>query len=463
MFKHKKDEEIEKAPESEVETSLTKVEEEQGPDAEELAVREMVGKSMRKIGFMQGIMLGIVIAIAASMLSGLVVMKKAGVGPFQVAETTSSADESASSDSSASVSTLLDSATQQKLEVLYKYLNQYYYQDLDVDDLQEGLFAGLFEGSGDTYTRYYTAEEYEELQETTSGTFYGIGAALQQDATTKQVSIVKIYEDSGAEDAGLKVGDIIKSANGHKATSNDLSDFVQYVRGEEGTTVELVIYRDGEEMEVEVERKEVEEVSVSSEMLTDDIALVTISEFTSVTTEQYEEEMAKIKKKGAKAVVFDVRSNPGGVITSVTEILDEILPEGTVVYTEDKDGERTDYTSDAENYLDMPIAVLVNGSSASASEIFAGAIRDFDYGTLIGTTTYGKGIVQTILPFTDGSAIKLTTATYYTPSGECIHEKGITPDIELEYEYTGSEDEYEYTKDNQVAKAIKVLEKELSE
>ncbi|SDB30847.1 S41 family peptidase [Eubacterium oxidoreducens] len=434
--------------------------EEAQPDAEELAIREMVGRSMKKIGFAQGIMLGVVIAIAASMVTGLLVMKTGNLGPFQLAEagTTSEEDSDSSSDSS-----ILDTATQQKLEVLYKYLNQYYYEDLDVDDLQEGLFAGLLEGAGDTYTRYYTAEEYEELQESTSGTFYGIGALLYQDETTKQVIIDKIYDGSGAQEAGLEVGDVIKSADGYKATSMELSDFVQHVRGEEGSMVELVISRDGEEMTLEVERKEVEEVSVTSQMLTDEIALITISEFTEVTTEQYEEEIASVKEQGAKAVIFDVRSNPGGTVSSVTEILDDILPEGTVVYTEDKDGERTDYTSDAENYLDMPMAVLVNGSSASAAEIFAGAIRDFDYGTLIGTTTYGKGIVQTILPFTDGSAIKLTTATYYTPSGECIHEKGITPDVELEYEYTGSDEEYEYTKDNQVAKAIKVLKKELAQ
>ena len=159
-----------------------------------------------------------------------------------------------------------------------------------------------------------------------------------------------------------------------------------------------------------------------------------------------------------KKLIVDLRDNPGGMLDSVSEILDYILPEGLLVYTEDKQGNRQEERSDAEHYLDYPMAVLINGNSASCSEIFAGAIRDYDYGTLIGTTTYGKGVVQTVRSLPDNSAIKLTTAKYFTPKGENIHGTGIDPDIELEFKYSGKADEaYDYTKDNQIQRAVKVL------
>ena len=165
-----------------------------------------------------------------------------------------------------------------------------------------------------------------------------------------------------------------------------------------------------------------------------------------------------MKNQGMKALIIDVRYNPGGMVTAVVQILDDILPEGTVVYTEDKNGNRQDYTSSGNTYLDYPIAVLINGESASASEILAGAIKDYQYGTLIGTTTFGKGIVQTIFPLEDGDAVKLTTAKYFTPNGNYIHGVGIEPDIELEYEYLDKDaTSYDEAYDNQIQKAIEVL------
>ena len=193
-------------------------------------------------------------------------------------------------------------------------------------------------------------------------------------------------------------------------------------------------------------------------MLENNIGYIQVSEFAENTPTQFSDAITDLQGQGMEKLIIDLRDNGGGMVVSCQQMLDTILPEGTVVYTEDKYGNRQDYTSDAEHYLDMPIAVLVNGNSASASEIFAGAIRDFDYGTLIGTTTFGKGIVQNIMQLKDGSAIKLTVAKYYTPNGDNIHGTGITPDVEIEYEYTGdTEGTYDEMQDNQLLKAIEVF------
>ena len=204
--------------------------------------------------------------------------------------------------------------------------------------------------------------------------------------------------------------------------------------------------------------------SVDYAMLENNIGYIVIDSFETDTAHQFEMAVDDLTAQGMQAVIFDVRYNPGGMVSSVVEILDRILPEGLLVYIEDKIGNRQDYTSGGETYMELPIAVLINEDSASASEIFAGAIKDYEYGTLIGTTTFGKGIVQTIFPLQDGDAIKLTTAKYFTPSGNYIHEVGIEPDIELEYEYLNPEGEvYERQYDNQILKAIEVLEEELAD
>ena len=220
----------------------------------------------------------------------------------------------------------------------------------------------------------------------------------------------------------------------------------------------------GETLSFDVERANVQLPSVTYEMLNDKVGYIYLQQFESGTADQFETAVNELTEQGMEALVLDVRYNPGGMVTSVVQILDDILPEGTVVYTEDKNGNRQDYTSDAEHYMDIPIAVLINGDSASASEILAGAIKDYNYGTLIGTTTFGKGIVQSIFDLEDGDALKLTTAKYFTPNGNYIHGVGIDPDIELEYEYTGDADaDYDKAYDNQIQKAIEVLDGQLAE
>ena len=357
---------------------------------------------------------------------------------------------------------LLNEATRTKLEALEAIVNQTYYEDVDEETMVNGLYKGLVASLGDPYSAYYTPEEYQEMMISASAQYYGIGAVLQQDPESMQVSIVRVYEGSPADQAGLKADDIILQVDDIVSKTMELTELVTHIRGEENSTVHLKIYRDGKRQEVDVKRGKVDVPTVDGQMLTEDIGYISITEFGEATAKHFIEQVLTLQQLGMKKMIVDLRDNPGGMLDSVTEILDYILPEGLIVYTEDKQGEREEITSDADRYLDISMAVLINGQSASCSEIFAGAIRDYDYGTLIGTKTYGKGVVQGIRKLTDDSAIKLTTARYFTPKGENIHGTGIAPDIELEYKYSGKKNnkEYDYLKDNQVKRAIRVLEKE---
>lgn len=363
-------------------------------------------------------------------------------------------------------STLLNEDTVKKINELGTYIDYYYYDDVEEQELRDGLYAGLLEGVGDKYSVYYNADEYADLQVSTTGQYYGIGAGLSQNKTTMEVTVNKIYEGTPSEAAGMKKDDVILSVDGTEATSMELTNLVKLIRGDEGTTVHIEVYRPltEENLSFDVERADVTLPSVSSQMLENSIGYILIDSFETDTAKQFEQALADLQAQGMKSLIVDVRYNPGGMLTSVVQILDDILPEGLLVYIEDKYGNRQDYNSDGDTYLDCPIAVLMNENSASAAEIFAGAIKDYDYGTLIGTTTYGKGIVQTIFPLEDGDAVKITTAKYFTPKGNYIHGVGIDPDIELEYEYLNPDgEEYEMQYDNQVQKAIEVLTEKMGE
>ncbi len=402
---------------------------------------------------------GIVIGVIATLLIGCVAVNVGCIA-------TNSKILITSKDSGTEGSSVLSADTISKINELNAYINTYYYDDVDTADLQDGLYKGLLEGIGDKYSVYYNAEDYEAMQVSVTGQYYGIGAGLSQDKDTMVVTVTKIYEGTPSEEAGLLKDDIIISVDDTDATSLELTELVRQIRGEEGTTVYLEVYRPstGEYLSFDVERRDITLPSVSHKMLQDKIGYIHIDSFESETATQFEEAVSDLEKQGMEALVLDVRYNPGGLVTSVVKILDDILPEGVVVYTEDKNGNRQNYTSSGDTHLDYPMAVLINGDSASAAEILAGAIKDYEYGTLIGTTTYGKGIVQTNFPLEDGDAVKLTTAKYFTPNGNYIHGVGIEPDIELEYEYLDPDGEvYEETYDNQIQKAIEVLEGKLAE
>lgn len=358
---------------------------------------------------------------------------------------------------------LLDDEVIEKIDEIYSYMNIYYYGDFEKEDIYNSIYSGVMESLDDPYSVYYTPEEYKDMQVSTSGTYYGIGAGVSQDLTTMEVTITKVYRGTPSEEAGLKNGDQIISVEGIEATSVEVSELVQHIRGEAGTTVHMVIYRPSTEetLEFDVERRHVELPSIEGEMLEDGIGYIQITEFQDKTDEQFEVMVKQLQKQGAKGLIIDVRANPGGLLTTVVNLLDQVLPEGLLVYVEDKYGNRDEYTSDAA-CLDMPIVVLTDEHSASASEIFAGAMKDYEYATLVGKTTYGKGIVQNVIPLSDGDALKITVAKYFTPKGNDIHQIGVVPDVEVEYEYTGPEDEdYNKQYDSQFLKALEIMKEKL--
>lgn len=406
----------------------------------------------KRHSFAKGVVTGI---LSASFLFLVLV----GVGLFYLQGTVSIGGGGSGSGKAENI---LTRSVRSKITELSDLIQKGYYQDVDTKALEEGIYKGMFESLDDPYSAYYTPEEYEDMMIAAGAQYYGIGAVLQQNTKTMQVHIVKIYDGTPAQEAGLKADDVIVKVEEINARSMELSQLVTHIRGKEGSSVHLVVSREGEkeQLEFDVERRKVDIPTVASRMLSDQIGMVEISEFGEATAKDFKKAIRELKAEGMEKMIVDLRDNPGGMLDSVTEILDEILPEGLIVYTEDKYGTRQEIKSDAQHYLDMPMAVLINGNSASSSEIFAGAIRDYDYGTLIGTVTFGKGIVQSVRPLPDKSAVKLTTAKYFTPKGENIHGTGIEPDINIKYKYTGKKDkEYDYLKDNQVRRAMKELRK----
>lgn len=427
-------------------------------DEQKETMERMQGQEMpetegnrRRSGVGKGILLG----IAGTLLAGILGIYLACFATGSQVVITNKGSGLAGSEGS-----VLDADAVSKINELAAYIDMYYYDATDKDTLKDGLYAGLLEGIGDKYSVYYTKDEYEQSQVSMTGKYYGIGAGLRQDEDTMVVSVSKVYEGTPSESAGLLADDIILSVDDTDATSMEVTELVKLIRGEEGTTVHLEVYRasTNEYLSFDVERANVTLPSVASEMLNDGIGYIRIESFESDTASQFETALTDLEGAGMHALVVDLRYNGGGLVDSVVKILDDILPEGLLVYTEDKNGNRQEYKSSGDTHFDYPMAVLINQDSASASEIFAGAIKDYEYGTLIGTTTFGKGIVQTIFPLSDGDAVKLTTAKYFTPKGNYIHGVGIEPDIELEYEYLNPDGEsYEMQYDNQIQKAIEVL------
>ena len=342
-----------------------------------------------------------------------------------------------------------------KLTELEKVIetNYYWSDEVTKEQKENGLYKGLLESLGDPYSVYYTPEELQELTMDTQGIYYGIGAYVSQDPETGYGVISGVIKNSPAEAAELKEGDIIYKVDGEEMAGMELDKIVSKIRGEEGTQVHLTLVRDGETIEKDIVRARVDSPTVDSKMLDNGIGYLQITQFDDVTVGQFDENLQSLKSQGMTAMILDLRSNPGGNVSTVTQIANRILPKGLIFYMEEKDGKRTDYTCNGADW-DIPLVVLINQYSASASEILAGAIQDAGIGTLVGVTSYGKGIVQNIIPLNDGSAIKLTVASYYTRNGRYIHEKGIAPDVEVDL------DTDKYLKDEtdtQLDKAVEVI------
>ena len=353
---------------------------------------------------------------------------------------------------------LIDSELTSKLAALETIIEKYYYQDdISKEDLETGIYRGLLDAVGDPYTVYYTPEEIEELYQQTEGIYYGIGAYVALDENTNRTKIVSPIPGTPAEEAGLRSDDILYEVDGVDTYDMDINNVVALIKGEEGTTVSLTIYREGEPdfLYIDVERRKVEAPTVEFEMLEDGMAYIQITEFDEVTVDQFAEALAEARASEMQGLIIDVRANPGGSLDAVVSICQMLLPKGKIVYTEDKYGQVNEYNCDGKREFDQPLVLLIDGNSASASEILAGAIQDYEIGTLVGTTTFGKGIVQQVVNLRDGSAVKITVSSYFTPNGRNIHGTGIEPDVEVIFD--GERYYSEEAFDNQLDKAKEVL------
>ncbi|MGN0375292.1 MAG: S41 family peptidase [Butyrivibrio sp.] len=330
-------------------------------------------------------------------------------------------------------SLIIGENTVSKANSLIEYINKYYLYDYDEEDMENAIYDAIFESLGDPYSCYYTTDEYKELMESSEGVYCGIGVVVQQDVETGYIKVVQPYKNAPGAEAGIKEGDIITAVGGKDICNVDIDLVVKDIRGEEGTYVDITVDRNGETLEFRVERRMVNVVTVEYEMLEDKTGYIQIAQFDGVTLKQVEEALENLKEQGMKSLIIDVRNNPGGRLDVVTNILDFFIDKGDlIVYTQDKNGKRTDYKANKDPVINVPCVVLVNGNSASASEIFAGALQDYKLAHIMGTQSFGKGIVQSIIPMMDGTAFKITVEDYYTPNGNNIHGIGITPDTVVE-------------------------------
>jgi len=353
--------------------------------------------------------------------------------------------------------------TNSKLEDIQDILDENFYFDEDEQAKQDGLIKGYMEGLDDPYSVYYTKEEYAEFMEDTEGEYVGVGVQVSQNMDTKVITVVKVFDGSPAKNAGIEAQDVITEVDGEDVGEQELDAVVDKIRGVEGTEVSITVYRrsDAKDHEYTMKREKVENPTVEYKMLDNNIGYIQVSSFYEVTAKQFIDAVGDLNVQGMEGLIVDLRDNGGGLLNIAVEMLDFMLPEGKIVYTEDKNGNIIDsYSSTDEQQFTKPLVLLVNEYSASASEIFAGAIKDYGIGTLVGHTTYGKGIVQRLFPLDDGSAVKVTIAKYFTPNGNDIHKVGIKPDVEVEFDSQKYKDS-DGQEDNQLDAAIDEMMKKL--
>ena len=346
-----------------------------------------------------------------------------------------------------------------KTAAIKAMISQLYAGDVDDKELSNAMYKGLISGLGDKYSTYYTKEEYEAIKTAQEGYYQGIGVTVTLDGDKLQVTGVQ--DDTPAAKAGIQADDRIVKIDGQTLEGLSLNDAVGLLKNSENDTVTLSIEREGEAdlIETEVTKEKLAAIVADGKMLDDKIGYLAISEFTGLTSEQFQKVYQSLQDQGMERLIIDLRNNPGGEVTTVVSMADYILKDGGRILTvANKKGTEETYDAEDGHSLEIPMVVLVNGNSASASEVFTGAMKDYGVATIVGTKTFGKGIVQTLMPLSDGSAIKLTTDHYYTPNGNDIHGKGIEPDLEVELdEEAAQEVVIPEEKDNQLQKAVEVV------
>jgi carboxyl-terminal processing protease len=352
-----------------------------------------------------------------------------------------------------------------KYNEVKRLLNTYYYEEVNQNDMLEGSIAGMVSALKDPYTVYFTKEQMKVFTENTSGSYVGIGVSLTMDAEGL-LTVVEAFPESPAKDEGIMSGDkIVKVDDQDVTTISDQDYIISMIKGEENTKVKITVFRpsEGTYLDFDIIRKKIKIENITSEVIDGNIGYIKINMFDSEMAKYFGNHLNGLLDKNIKGLIIDLRDNPGGDYNEVCAIADRLLPEGLIVYTEDKLGNRSERKSDSKE-LDIPLAILVNGYSASASEILSGAVKDHDKGTLIGTKTFGKGLVQAVQELQDGSGLKVTVARYFTPSGVCIHKEGIQPDIvvELNEKYSNLPvSQVPREDDAQLKKAIEVIREQI--
>lgn len=357
---------------------------------------------------------------------------------------------------------LYDNDVQEKVDTINGIIeDKFYFPASSDEEREEYIYKGLMESLDDPYSVYYTAEEYQELMESGTGVYQGIGVSISQNINTMVLTVNRVFAGSGAEDAGILPKDVITAVNGRELDGEEISEVVTWIKGEPGTTVDITVYRPSEDTEYTytVERRTIENSSVAYSMREGNIGYIEVTEFQEATAEQFKLAIEDLNRQGMTGLIVDLRNNPGGYVDVVCQMCDYIIEEDVIFYTMKKDNVKgKEYPCKDGGKIDIPMVVLVNGDSASASEIFAGCMQDYKRATIVGTQTFGKGIVQQVIPLDDGSAVKLTIERYFTAKGQDIHGVGITPDVvvelpdELKYEPILTEEQ-----DIQLQKAYELL------
>lgn len=323
-----------------------------------------------------------------------------------------------------------NSSVLNKLSLLEMCVGTYYLNDTDSDELESSIYKGFISGLGDKYAEYYTAEEYRQLMDEDSGEYEGIGISIAKDTDTGYAEVVSVFKGQPAYEAGIEVGDMIMKVNDKETADMELNEVVSEIKNKDRDDAVLTVYRDGKTKEYTVKKSSVKIETVTYKMKDNKTGYIQVSQFLENTGDQFSDAVDDLEKQGMKSLIIDLRDNGGGLLTACIDMVSRIIPKDKlIVYTQDKNGEKTEYNSESDKTVDVPIVILTNGNTASASEIMTGCLKDYGKAEVVGETTYGKGIVQNIMGLPDGSAVKFTVSKYYTPKGNDIHEKGITPDV----------------------------------